>query len=125
VFALGLRYGKERRAFGAPVATHQHNAFTLADLSTRLEAATAFVDACVVAAAKGRLAGADAARAKLLSAQVEHDVLDAVLQLHGGAGYLDGSAAGQAWIDGRVTRIWAGSAEVMRMIVARDLGLEP
>jgi alkylation response protein AidB-like acyl-CoA dehydrogenase len=121
--ALAIAYGKERRAFGTPVGSLQHNAFQLADLSARVEATSAFVDACIAAKVKGVLSGADAARAKLLSAQVEHDVLDAAMQLHGGSGYMADSAIGQAWVDGRVTRIWAGSAEVMRLIISRDLGL--
>jgi alkylation response protein AidB-like acyl-CoA dehydrogenase len=101
----------------------QHNKFALADLSARVEALSAFVDACIVAHVDGGISNSDAARAKLLSAQVEHDVLDAALQLSGGSGLMSDSRIGQAWVDGRATRIWAGTAEVMREIVGRDLGL--
>jgi alkylation response protein AidB-like acyl-CoA dehydrogenase len=122
-FELAITQGQERAAFGRPVGSWQHNAFTLADLSARIEAASTFVDACIGARARGTLDAGDTARAKLLTAQVEHDVMDAALQLFGGSGYMADSAIGPAWTDARVTRIWAGSSEVMRLLISRDLGL--
>lgn len=123
VLALALDHGRTRTAFGTPVGSMQHNKFVFADLSARVEALSAYVDACIAAHTHGGLTSADAARAKLLSAQVEHDVLDAAVQLSGGSGLMADSRIGQAWVDGRATRIWAGTAEVMREIIGRDLRL--
>jgi long-chain-acyl-CoA dehydrogenase len=118
-----VHHAREREMFGTSLGRLQHPRFVLADLSARLEAAAAFIDTCIQERVEDRLTAGDAARAKLLSAQVEHDVLDAAVQLHGGAGLVAGSAIGRAWVDARVTPIWAGSNEVMREIVARDLEL--
>lgn len=123
VFAHAVDHARSRRAFGTALGSLQHNKFLLADLSARIESVSAFVDACINAQVERHLTAADAARAKLLSARVEHDVLDAAVQLAGGAGLMADSPIGQAWTDGRVTRIWAGADEIMREIIGRDLDL--
>jgi long-chain-acyl-CoA dehydrogenase len=123
VLGQALDHARTRSAFGTPIGSMQHNKFAFADLSARIEALSTFVDACIGAHVAGRLTTSDAARAKLLSAEVEHDVLDAAIQLSGGAGLMADNPIGQAWVDGRATRIWAGTSEVMREIIGRDLGL--
>ncbi|MEZ5094493.1 acyl-CoA dehydrogenase family protein [Nocardioides sp.] len=118
-----LDYVKERQAFGQPVGHFQHNKFLMADLVTRVEVTQAFVDQCVLAHCDGELTPIDAAKAKWWTAQVQNDVLDHCVQLHGGYGFMNEYRVARAWRDARVTKIWAGSNEIMKELIGRDLGL--
>ncbi|MEV0340581.1 acyl-CoA dehydrogenase family protein [Nocardia sp. NPDC050713] len=118
-----IEYTKERKAFGAPIGSFQHNKFLLAELVTKIEVAQAFVDAAVVAHASGDLTAVDAAKAKWWSAQVQNEVLDHCVQLHGGYGYMREYRVARAWMDARVTKIWAGSNEIMKELIGRELAL--
>ena len=118
-----LQYTKERKAFGRSVGAFQHNKFLLADLFTRVEVTQAYVDQCVLAHNQGELTAIDAAKAKWWTAQVQNDVLDHCVQLHGGYGYMNEYRVARAWRDARVTKIWAGSNEIMKELIGRDLGL--
>ncbi|NUT38688.1 MAG: acyl-CoA dehydrogenase [Thermoactinospora sp.] len=118
-----LTYVKERKAFGQPIGAFQYNKFTLADLVTRLDVSRAYVDQCVEAHARRELSAVDAAKAKLWTSEVQNEVIDACVQLFGGYGYMREYRVARAWMDARVTRIWAGSNEIMREIIGRDLGL--
>jgi alkylation response protein AidB-like acyl-CoA dehydrogenase len=123
VFAVTLDYIKSRKAFGRPIGTFQNSRFLAADLRTRLDVTQAFVDGCVAAHAVGQLSAVDAAKAKWWSAEVQNVVIDACVQLHGGYGYMEEYEVAHAWMDARVTKIWAGSNEIMKEIIGRDLGL--
>jgi alkylation response protein AidB-like acyl-CoA dehydrogenase len=123
VFDETLVYAKEREAFGQPIGRFQHNKFVLADLVTALEVTQSFVDDCVAAHAEGELGPVDAAKAKWWTSQVQNDVIDACVQLHGGYGYMSEYRVARAWADARVTKIWAGSNEIMKELIGRDLGL--
>jgi alkylation response protein AidB-like acyl-CoA dehydrogenase len=123
VFDVTLEYIKTRKAFGRPIGTFQNSRFLAADLRTRLDVTQAFVDQCVVAHSAHALSAVDAAKAKWWSAQVQNDVIDACVQLHGGYGYMEEYEVAHAWMDARVTKIWAGSNEIMKEIIGRDLGL--
>lgn len=118
-----LTYVRDRTAFGQPIGSFQHNKFLLAELVTRIEVAQAYVDHCVRLHTRQALGPADAAKAKWWSAQVQNDVLDACVQLHGGYGYMSEYRVARAWTDARVTKIWAGSNEIMKELIGRDLGL--
>lgn len=118
-----IAYAKERQAFGRAIGSFQHNKFVLADLVTRVEVTQAHLDQCVLAHNAGDLTSVDAAKAKYWSSEVQGDVLDACVQLHGGFGYMREYRVARAWQDARVTKIWAGSNEIMREIIGRDLGL--
>jgi alkylation response protein AidB-like acyl-CoA dehydrogenase len=118
-----LDYTKQRKAFGSSVGSFQHNKFLLAELVTQIEVTQAYVDQCVLAFCDGELTAVDAAKAKWWSAQVQNDVLDACVQLYGGYGYMNEYRVARAWRDARVTKIWAGSNEIMKEIIGRDLGL--
>ncbi|MEV5542170.1 acyl-CoA dehydrogenase family protein [Saccharopolyspora shandongensis] len=118
-----IEYTKQRKAFGQSIGAFQHNKFLLADLVTRVEVTQAFVDRCISAHAAKKLTAVDAAKAKWWTAQVQNDVLDACVQLHGGYGYMTEYRAARAWMDARVTKIWAGSNEIMKELIGRDLGL--
>ena len=118
-----IDYVKQRKVFGQPVGSFQHNKFKVAELKTQIDVTQAFVDACVAAHAAGELSAADAAKAKWWSAQVQNDVIDECVQLYGGYGYMNEYRVARAWRDARVTKIWAGSNEIMKEIIGRDLGL--
>jgi long-chain-acyl-CoA dehydrogenase len=118
-----LDYVKERKAFGTAIGSFQANKFTLAELVTLAEVTQSFVDQCVLEAAHGTLSAVDAAKAKWWSAQAQNDILDACVQLWGGYGYMSEYRVARAWADARVAKIWAGSNEIMKELIGRDLGL--
>jgi long-chain-acyl-CoA dehydrogenase len=118
-----LDYVKERKAFGTAIGSFQANKFSLAELHTLAEVTQAFVDQCTMEAVHGTLTAVDAAKAKWWSAQAQNDILDACVQLWGGYGYMNEYRVARAWTDGRVAKIWAGSNEIMKELIGRDLGL--
>jgi alkylation response protein AidB-like acyl-CoA dehydrogenase len=118
-----LAYCKERKAFGQSIGQFQHNKFLLAELYTQVEVTQAYVDQCVLAHTRQDLTPIDAAKAKWWSAQVQNDVLDECVQLYGGYGFMNEYRVARAWRDARVTKIWAGSNEIMKELIGRDLGL--
>jgi long-chain-acyl-CoA dehydrogenase len=118
-----IEYVKQRKAFGQPVGTFQYNKFLIAELVTKAEVTQAYVDNAIVAHDEDRLSAVDAAKAKWWSAQVQNEILDACVQLHGGYGYMNEYRVARAWRDARVTKIWAGSNEIMKELIGRDLGL--
>jgi long-chain-acyl-CoA dehydrogenase len=123
ILAETLVYTKERKAFGQGIGSFQHNKFLLAELFTQIDVTQAYMDQCVVAHAKGELSAVDAAKAKWWTSQVQNDVLDHCVQLHGGYGYMNEYRVARAWRDARVSKIWAGSNEIMKELIGRDLGL--
>lgn len=122
-FERTLEYVKERRAFGRAVGTFQHNRFRLAEMATELDVGQAFVDRCVARRVVGELDAIDAAKAKWWTAEIQNQVLDTCVQLHGGYGYMTEYAVARGWLDARVTKIWAGSNEVMKEMIGRSIGL--
>ena len=120
---LGLLPAEERKAFGQSVGSFQHNKFKMAELQTKLEVTQAYVDDCIAAHAEQKLTAVDAAKAKWFSAQVQNDVLDECVQLYGGYGFMNEYRVARAWRDARVSKIWAGSNEIMKELIGRDLGL--
>ena len=118
-----IEYTKERTAFGRSVGSFQHNKFRIAEMVTSVDVTQSFVDAAVMEHCDGRLSAVDAAKAKWWTAQVQNDVLDQCVQLYGGYGYMNEYRVARAWRDARVTKIWAGSNEIMKEIIGRDLGL--
>jgi alkylation response protein AidB-like acyl-CoA dehydrogenase len=120
---ITLDYVRERHAFGQPIGSFQHNRFTLASLHGQVLAARALIDAAIVALNEGRLSGEDAASAKAFSTDLQFEVLDHCLQLHGGYGYMNEYVISRLWRDARVQRIYGGTNEVMREIVGRSMGL--
>ncbi|MFL6151257.1 MAG: acyl-CoA dehydrogenase family protein, partial [Ornithinibacter sp.] len=95
----------------------------LAELTARVEATQAYVDQGILAHTAGELTAVDAAKVKLVSAAVQGEVLDACVQLFGGYGYMNEYRVARAWRDARVSKIWAGSNEIMKELIGRDLGL--
>ncbi len=124
-FEETMDYITDRHAFGQPIANFQNTRFKMADMRTQLDVAQAFVDQCVMQHNEGKLSAEDAAKAKLHCSEVEAMVVDECVQLYGGAGYMDEYAISHRYTDARVSRIYAGSSEIMREIIARSIGLDP
>lgn len=118
-----LDYAKQRQAFGKPIGSFQHLKFVLAEQATKIDVTQGYLDQCVLAKNEGTLTAIDAAKAKWWSSQIQGEVIDACLQIFGGYGYMSEYRVGRAWCDARVTKIWAGSNEIMKELIGRDLGL--
>jgi len=118
-----IDYAKTRQAFGQPIGSFQYNKFTLAELVTAIDVTQAYVDQCTLAHTTGDLSAVDAAKLKWWTAQVQNDVIDHCVQLYGGYGYMNEYRVARAWRDARVTKIWAGTNEIMKELIGRDLGL--
>ena len=123
-FDITLEFVKERRAFGKPIGTFQQNRFVLAQLRAEIDAIQMYVDQCVLEKNAARLSVEDAAAAKLLATELEGRAVDQCLQLHGGAGYMEEYRIARLYTDARVSRIFAGSSEIMKEIIGRGLGLD-
>ncbi|MFV3077120.1 acyl-CoA dehydrogenase family protein [Niveispirillum fermenti] len=123
-FDLTLDYVKERRAFGRPIGAFQNSRFVLAGLRAEIDAIQTFIDQCVMLLNDGALAPEEAAECKLLATELEGRVVDACVQLHGGAGYMEEYRISRLFTDARVSRIFAGSSEIMKEIIGRGLGLD-
>ena len=118
-----IAYTKERDVFGKPVAAFQNTKFVLAECSAEVEAIRQFVDRALELHNEGELTVPDAARAKLFATETAGKVIDKCLQLHGGYGYVLEYPIARLYADTRVTRIYGGTSEVMKTIIAKDLGL--
>jgi acyl-CoA dehydrogenase len=121
--ALTLAHCRERHAFGRPLGKLQAVRFALAGMHTSVTAGRAFVDRCIEAHVEGELTGPEAAGAKAWATDLQFQVLDQCMQLHGGYGYMEEYPIARMWRDGRVQRIYGGANEVMQDIVGRSLGL--
>ena len=124
-FDLTMDYVTERKAFGQTIADFQNTRFRMADMRTELDIAQAYIDQCVIEHNEGALSADDAAKAKLFTSELEGRVMDQCVQLHGGAGYMDEYPICRMYLNARVSRIYAGSSEIMREIIARSIGLDP
>jgi alkylation response protein AidB-like acyl-CoA dehydrogenase len=124
-FAVTLDYASERQVFGQKVADFQVNRFKFADMRTEMDVAQAFIDRCVMVHNDGNLTADDAAKAKLYATELEDRVTDQCVQLHGGNGYMEEYPISRMYTAARVSRIYAGSSEIMREIIARSIGLDP
>jgi len=124
-FDITMTYIQERKAFGQAIAEFQNTRFRMADMRTEIDVAQAFVDQCVLEHDRRELSADNAAKAKLFTSELEGRVMDNCVQLHGGAGYMDEYPICRMYLNARVSRIYAGSSEVMREIIARSIGLDP
>ncbi|MFV2198546.1 acyl-CoA dehydrogenase family protein [Nocardiopsis sp. LOL_012] len=121
--AIGFtkEYVQERTVFGKTVASFQNTKFELAACQSEVDAAEAVVDRALEALDAGELTPAEAASAKLFCTEVAHRVIDRCLQLHGGYGYMNEYPIARLYADNRVNRIYGGTSEVMKMIVAKSV----
>ena len=116
-----LAYVRERRAFGQAIADMQNTRFKLAEVATTLTVGRAFIDRCVEQLVAGTLDTATASMAKLWGSEAQGRVLDELVQLHGGYGYMNEYMVTRMYADARVQRIYGGTSEIMKEVIARAL----
>ncbi|CAN5397256.1 acyl-CoA dehydrogenase family protein [soil metagenome] len=116
-----LEYVKQRKAFGKAVIDFQNTQFKLAEVKTKLTVARVFVDHCIGLHLKGQLDAVTASMAKYWVTDVQGEVIDEMLQLHGGYGYMNEYPIAQLYKDARVQRIYGGTNEIMKVLIARSL----
>ena len=120
---LAKQYTQDRHIFGKSVASFQNTKFELAACKAEVDAAQAVADRALEAHDVGELTAAEAASAKLFCTEVASRVIDRCLQLHGGYGYINEYPIARLYADNRVNRIYGGTSEVMKTIIAKDMGL--
>ena len=120
---LAVAYTKDRKVFGQAVSEFQNTKFELAACEAEVDAAQAVVDRALEAFETGDLTPADVAKAKLFTTEVCSRVVDKCLQLHGGYGYILEYPIARLYTDNRVFRIYGGTSEVMKLVIAKSLGL--
>jgi len=116
-----LTYVKDRKAFGRAISSFQNTQFKLAEMSATLTMARVFVDKCLELHIDGKLDVVTAAKLKMLTTDIQCDVIDECLQLHGGYGYMWEYPVARAYADARVQKIYAGTNEIMKLIIARSM----
>ena len=116
-----IDYIQERQVFGQPLAKFQNSRFKIAEMMTEARSLRAFVDECTLLLSAHQLDTATASMAKLKSSELQGEIIDGCLQLFGGYGYMREFPIGRAFVDARVQRIYGGTSEVMKEIIARDI----
>lgn len=123
-FDLTLQFVKDRRAFGKPIGAFQNTRFRMAEMRAQIDCQQTFVDQLVLLHNAGQLDAVAASSAKLLATELEGRVMDECVQLHGGAGFMEEYRISRMYRDARITRIFAGTSEIMKEIIGRSLGLD-
>ena len=116
-----IRYAKERKAFGEPIASYQAIQFMLADAATELDAARLLALRAAAVKEAGKPFAREAAMAKLFASEKANKACDAAVQVHGGYGYIAEFPVERHYRDARVTTIYEGSSEIQRIVIARNL----
>ncbi len=118
-----VAYCKERKAFGKPIGSFQHNRFVLAEMETEVCIAEQYLDRAVLEHNAGRFDVKDAAMAKWWTTELQKRVVDQCVQLHGGYGYMLEYPVAKAFVDSRVQTIYGGTTEIMKEIIGRSMGV--
>jgi long-chain-acyl-CoA dehydrogenase len=116
-----VAFVRERKAFGKPVIDFQNTRFTLADIKSKLQVGWAHLDWALTRHLKKELTAEEGAAAKLWHTELQWEVMDKCLQLHGGAGYMNEYPIAKMWRGARVTRIFGGTNEIMKELIGRKL----
>ncbi|HEY0191092.1 MAG TPA: acyl-CoA dehydrogenase family protein [Kofleriaceae bacterium] len=123
VLADTIAYTKERKAFGKPISKFQNTQFKLVESLAKVEVGRAYVDKVIAEHVAGKPLIKESSMAKFWTTEMAQDVIDTCLQFFGGYGYMLEYPVTRAFMDARVQRIYAGTNEIMKVIVARQLGL--
>ena len=123
VLADTLDYVRQRYAFGTAIAGFQHTQFVLAELATEVDIARTFLDDCIAEHLLGKLTAARAAKLKWWTTDLQFSTAHRCLQLYGGYGYMREYPVARAFVDARIQSIYGGTNEIMKTIIAKDLGI--
>lgn len=123
VLAETIRYTQDRKAFGRPISKFQNTQFKLAECATEVEVGRAFLDRLIAEHTAGKHLIKECSMAKLWQTEMAQRVTDACLQMFGGYGYMLEYPVSRAFVDARVQRIFAGTNEIMKVIIAKQMGL--
>ena len=115
------QYTQERRAFKQPICAFQNTQFKMAEVATQLEVHTAFVDKCTQLLDQKKLTAEMGAMAKYAATEMQNKMLDECLQLFGGYGYMWEYPIARYWADARVSKIYGGTNEIMKLVIARSI----
>ena len=118
-----IAYTQERKAFGRSISKFQNTQFTLAQCATEIEVGRAFLDSLIAQHVAGEYLVKECSMAKLWQTEMQGRIVDACLQLYGGYGYMLEYPISRAYVDARVQRIYAGTSEIMKVIIAKQMGL--
>jgi long-chain-acyl-CoA dehydrogenase len=122
-FEITMEYVKERTAFGRPIGSFQNSRLAMAEMATELEIAQVFLDRCITELNEKKLTADIAAMVKWWTTELQVNVMDRCLQLHGGYGYMKEYPISRMWVDSRVQTIYGGTTEIMKELIGRSLGL--
>jgi long-chain-acyl-CoA dehydrogenase len=120
-FDQTVAFCRDRKAFGKSVLDFQNTRFVLADLKTKLQVGWAHLDWALARHIKGELTAEEASAAKLWHTDLQNELVDKCLQLHGGAGYMNEYPIAKQWRGARVTKIFGGTNEIMKELIGRSL----
>ena len=120
---LSLDYAKQRKAFGRPIGSFQHNRFLLAEMATETHIARVFVNDCITKLNEGKVDTVLASMAKWWTTELQQKVVDRAVQLHGGYGYMTEYPVARAYVDSRIQTIYGGTTEIQKEIIGRSLGV--
>ena len=116
----GAEYVRNRKVFGRRVLDYQNTRFKLADALAKARMLRVFLDDCLARHLQGQLDSVTAAMAKLNATELQGQVLDDLLQMHGGYGYMAEYGIARAWADARALRLFGGSSEILREIIGKQ-----
>lgn len=120
-FDITRDYVSERQVFGKSLSEQQNTQFRMAELDTEIDMVQAYIDMCVAEHNQGRLTAEMGAKAKLAASEIEGKMVDLGVQMHGGAGYMEEYEICRMYRDARISRIYAGTSEVMKIIIGREI----
>ena len=116
-----VQYTRDRKVFGKTVFDFQNTKFKLAECKAQATMLRVFVDDCLAKAMRDELSAEVGAMCKLMGSEMQGKILDELLQLHGGYGFMSEYMISRAWVDARVARIYGGTSEIMKEIISRSL----
>ncbi len=120
-FDVTREFVMQRKMFGKKLSDMQNTQFKMAEMDTEIDMAQKYVDYCVELMNDGKLTAIEGAKAKLQTSEIQGRMVDLGVQLHGGAGFMAEYEISRMYTDARISRIYAGSSEIMKLIIGRDI----